>query len=230
VTAKKILIVEDEKDIHELIVYNLKQEGYQILSSYSGENGLEKAISERPDLVLLDIMLPVMNGLDVCRELKSNDKTSHIPIVMLTAKNEDVDIITGLEIGADDYITKPFSPRVLIARIRNILRRGELSKGTETSVINVADLIIDKGRHEVTLNKKLIRLTLTEFQILLILARRPGWVFSRAQLIDDLREGHHVITDRAIDVQITNLRKKLGRFGQNIETVRGVGYRMRENV
>lgn len=144
-TAKKILIVEDEKDIHELIVYNLKQEGYQILSSYSGENGLEKAISERPDLVLLDIMLPVMNGLDVCRELKSNDKTSHIPIVMLSAKNEDVDIITGLEIGADDYITKPFSPRVLIARIRTILRRGELSKGTDASVINVADLIIDKG-------------------------------------------------------------------------------------
>lgn len=229
-TAKKILIVEDEKDIHELIVYNLKQEGYQILSSYSGENGLEKAISERPDLVLLDIMLPVMNGLDVCRQLKSNDKTAHIPIVMLSAKNEDVDIITGLEIGADDYITKPFSPRVLIACIRTILRRGELSKGTDASIINIADLIIDKGRHEVTLNKILIRLTLTEFQILLILARRPGWVFSRAQLIDDLREGHHVITDRAIDVQITNLRKKLGRFGQNIETVRGVGYRMRENV
>lgn len=175
-------------------------------------------------------MLPVMNGLDVCRQLKSNDKTAHIPIVMLSAKNEDVDIITGLEIGADDYITKPFSPRVLIARIRTILRRGELSKGTDASVINIADLIIDKGRHEVTLNKILIRLTLTEFQILLILARRPGWVFSRAQLIDDLREGHHVITDRAIDVQITNLRKKLGRFGQNIETVRGVGYRMRENV
>jgi len=230
VAVKKILIVEDDKDIHELIAYNLRQEGYEILSSYSGEKGLEKAISERPDLILLDIMLPVINGLDVCRELKSNDKTAHIPIVMLTAKNEDVDIITGLELGADDYITKPFSLRVLIARIRAILRRGRLSKGTESKIINIANLIIDEGRHEVLLNKKIVRLTLTEFQILLILARRPGWVFSRSQLIDELREGHHVITDRAIDVQITNLRKKLGEFGEYIETVRGVGYRMRGNL
>lgn len=229
-TVKKILIVEDEKDIHELIAFNLKQEGYEIISSYSGVGGLEKAISEIPDLILLDIMLPEMNGLDVCRELKSHDKTVHIPIVMLTAKNEDIDIITGLEVGADDYITKPFSPRVLIARIRVILRRGKLSEGTDSGVINIAGLIIDEGRHEVLLNKNVVSLTLTEFQILLILSKRPGWVFSRSQLIDELREGHHVITDRAIDVQITNLRKKLGEFGKYIETVRGVGYRMRENL
>ncbi len=227
---KKILIVEDEKDIHELIVYNLKQEGYELLSAFSGDEGLEKAISSGPDLILLDIMLPIMNGLDVCRELKANDKTTHIPIVMLSAKNEDVDIITGLELGADDYITKPFSPRVLIARIRTILRRGEQSKESDSKVIKLGDLIIDEGRHEVLLNKKSVGLTLTEFQILFILTNRPGWVFSRAQLIDELREGHHVITDRAIDVQITNLRKKLGEFGKYVETVRGVGYRMRENI
>ncbi len=227
---KKILIVEDEKDIHELIVYNLKQEGYELLSAFTGDEGLEKAISTKPDLILLDIMLPIMNGLDVCRELKANDKTTHIPIVMLSAKNEDVDIITGLELGADDYITKPFSPRVLIARIRTILRRGEQSKDTDSKVIKLGDLIIDVGRHEVLLNKKSVGLTLTEFQILIILANRPGWVYSRAQLIDELREGHHVITDRAIDVQITNLRKKLGEFGKYVETVRGVGYRMRENI
>lgn len=230
VTAKKILVAEDEKDIHELITYNLKQEGYEVISTYSGEEGLKKAVSEKPDLILLDIMLPGINGLDVCRELKSNEKIDHIPVVMLTAKNEDVDIITGLELGADDYMTKPFSPRVLIARIRAILRRGKLSKGTEQTVINIAGLTIDEGRHEVLLNKKSISLTLTEFQILLILAKRPGWVFSRAQLIDELREGHHVITDRAIDVQITNLRKKLKEFGKYIETVRGIGYRMRENI
>lgn len=227
---KKILIIEDEKDIHELIAYNLEQEGYEILSSFSGESGIEKAMSEKPNLILLDIMLPGMNGLDVCRELKSNDKTVSIPIVMLTAKNEDVDIITGLELGADDYITKPFSPRVLIARIRAILRREELSKEANSKVIKLADLVIDEGRHIVLINDKPLKLTLTEYQILLVMAKRPGWVFSRAQLIDELREGHHVITDRAIDVQITNLRKKLGNYGKYIETVRGVGYRMRENI
>jgi two-component system phosphate regulon response regulator PhoB len=229
VTRKKILIVEDEKDIHEVIEYNLGKEGYEVISAYSGDIGLKKAISENPDIILLDIMLPEINGLDVCRELRSNDKTANIPIVMISAKNEDVDIITGLELGADDYVTKPFSPRVLIARIRTILRRGETSEEYESRIINIDDLKIDEGRHEVLFNKRQISLTLTEFQILLILAKRRGWVFSRAQLIDELREGHHVITDRAIDVQITNLRKKLGEFGKYIETVRGVGYRMREN-
>lgn len=228
--GKKILIVEDEKDIIELIGFNLKREGYDVISTYSGEEGLKKAISELPALILLDIMLPGMNGLDVCRALKSNEKTRHIPIVMLTARNEDVDIITGLEIGADDYITKPFSPRVLIARIRAILRREKISEETDLKVITIGNIIIDKGRHKVMIDDKSIKLTLTEFQLLIILTRRPGWVFSRSQLIDDLREGHHVITDRAIDVQITNLRKKLGEYGKYIQTVRGVGYRFQENI
>jgi two-component system phosphate regulon response regulator PhoB len=230
VAGKKILIVEDEKDIIELIGFNLKREGYDVISTYSGEEGLKKAISELPALILLDIMLPGMNGLDVCRALKSNEKTRHIPIVMLTARNEDVDIITGLEIGADDYITKPFSPRVLIARIRAILRREKISEETDLKVITIGNIIIDKGRHKVMIDDKSIKLTLTEFQLLIILTRRPGWVFSRSQLIDDLREGHHVITDRAIDVQITNLRKKLGEYGKYIQTVRGVGYRFQENI
>lgn len=228
--GEKIIIIEDEKDIHELIAFNLKQDGYETLSAFTGKEALDKVKSEKPDLVLLDIMLPEINGLDVCRELKTNNQTAHIPIIMLTAKNEDVDIITGLELGADDYITKPFSPRILIARIRTILRRGELPKESDSKIIKLADLIIDEGRHEVKANNESIDLTLTEFRILFILAQRPGWVFERAKLIDDLREGHHVITDRAIDVQITNLRKKLGEYGKYIETVRGVGYRMTEKV
>jgi two-component system phosphate regulon response regulator PhoB len=226
--GKKILIVEDEKDIAELIAFNLEEEGFEIVSASSGEEGLTKAVSEKPDLVLLDIMLPGINGLDVCRVMKSDDKTRHIPIMMLTARNDDVDIITGLEIGADDYVTKPFSPRVLTARIRAILRRGKTGDTIGSRLITFGDMVIDEGRHQVLIHDKPIGLTLTEFNLLVILADKPGWVFSRSQLIDNLREGHHVITDRAIDVQVTNLRKKLGKFGQFVQTVRGVGYRFQE--
>ena len=227
--SQKILVVEDEKDIAELISFNLEKEGFKVVKVFSGEDGIQRAGSDVPDLILLDIMLPGMNGLDVCREVRRNDKTSHIPIIMLTAKDEDTDIITGLEIGANDYVTKPFSPKVLIARIRALLRRAVDKESPGTAPIKFGEMIIDRGRHQVKISGRDIQLTMTEFQLLLIFARKPGWVYSRAQLIDDLREGHYVITDRAIDVQIANLRKKLGPYGDYIETVRGIGYKMKES-
>jgi two-component system alkaline phosphatase synthesis response regulator PhoP len=226
--GKTILIVEDEQDIADLIAFNLAHEGFKIVQADSGEDGLNKAKANNPDLILLDLMLPGMNGLDVCRIIKSDDEMRSIPVIMLTARDEDVDIITGLEVGADDYITKPFSPRVLIARIRAMLRRHIKTEKVGSEPIRFGELNVDPKRHQVTVDNKPIQLTLTEFQLLMLLIRRPGWVFSRSQLIDDLREGHHVITDRAIDVQIANLRKKLGKCDHYIQTVRGIGYRMRE--
>ena len=226
---KKILIIEDETDIVEFVTFNLIRDGFDVISAKTGEEGLKKALTEMPDLILLDIMLPGLNGLDVCRALKNKEQTHHIPIVMLTARNEDVDIITGLEIGATDYVTKPFSPKVLIARLRAILRHDDENIKNDTALIIFRDITIDQGKHTVSVKDNPIQLTLTEFQILLVLIRRPGWVFSRTQMIDELREGHQVITDRAIDVQIANLRKKLGSCGDYVETVRGIGYRMVEN-
>jgi two-component system phosphate regulon response regulator PhoB len=225
--AKKILVVEDEQDILDLISFNLEREGFRVVAARSGEDGLKKATADPPDTILLDIMLPGINGLDVCRELKADDSMRQIPIIMLTAKNEDIDIVTGLEVGADDYITKPFSPKVLIARIRAVLRRRQTAEKTGTP-LSLGGLTIDSGKHQVLGDGKAIELTHTEFELLVILAQRPGWVFSRSQLIDGLRDGQQVITDRAIDVQVANLRKKLGKFGGYIQTVRGVGYRMRE--
>jgi len=227
-SGKKILLIEDEQDIVELVTYNLHREGFEVVSSRSGEDGLKKAQTMKPDLVLLDIMLPGVNGLDICRTLKGENTTDQIPIIMLTARNEDIDVVTGLEVGADDYVTKPFSPRILIARIRAMLRRSENGNKKETPLITFGDMAIDRGRHTVTIKNKPIQLTLTEFQLLLVLIKRRGWVFDRSQLIDELRDGHHVITDRAIDVQVANLRKKLGEYGRYIETVRGIGYRMQE--
>jgi two-component system phosphate regulon response regulator PhoB len=225
--AGKILVVEDERDIADLITFNLEREGFGVVSARSGEEGIERARTDRPDLILLDIMLPGINGIDVCRMLKTEDSTQAIPIIMLTARHEDIDVITGLEVGADDYVTKPFSPRILVARIRAILRRHKTADKDE-SPIHLGELTIDPRRHTVTAGRKRIDLTFTEFQIILTLARRPGWVFSRSQLIDELRDGQHVVTDRAIDVQVANLRRKLGKYRQYVETVRGIGYRMRE--
>jgi len=196
----KVLVVEDERDIAELIVYNLEREGFQVESAMSGEEGLSKAKRERPDLVVLDIMLPEMNGLDVCRALRLDRATRGIPIIMLTARNEDIDVVTGLEVGADDYITKPFSPRVLIARIRSVLRRYKESVESKSELLQLGELTIDCGKRRVTVSGSPV----------------------------SLRDGQLVITDRAIDVQVANLRKKLTVCGHYIQTVRGVGYRMTE--
>jgi two-component system phosphate regulon response regulator PhoB len=223
-----ILVVDDEEDILELVRHHLKREGYAVQCADSGEKALTAARTGPVDLIILDLMLPGIDGLEVARQLKNAPQTKPIPILMLTAKGEESDVVTGLELGADDYVTKPFSPRILIARTRAIMRRGSREALDETAVIRVHDIEIHPGRRTVTLQGKPVALTYTEFQVLSILARRPGWVFTRSQIVDMVRGDDYPVTDRSVDVQIVGLRKKLGRFGDTIETVRGVGYRFKE--
>ncbi len=222
-----ILVVDDEEDIIELVELNLADEGYRVLGCTTGEKALEIAKSKLPDLIVLDLMLPGIDGLEVCRRLKRSPKTAHIPIVMLTAKVEEADIVTGLELGADDYVTKPFSGKVLAARVRRLLRRAAEPAG-EQEVIKIHDLTIDPARHEVWAKDQKVDLTRTEFDILRTLAKRAGLVLSRYQIVDAIHGDDYSVTDRAVDVQIVSLRRKLGPCGQYIETVRGVGYRFRD--
>ena len=225
---EKILVVEDEEDILELIRYNLTREGYRVMGVVTGEDGLRATQENSYDLVVLDLMLPGLDGLEVCRKLKNDPETRELPVIMVTARGEEADVVTGLELGADDYLTKPFSPRVLVARVRAVLRRTSAPLPEEEGIIEFHDLKIYPGRHEVQVKGKPVNLTLTEYRILQFLARRPGWVFTRYQIIDAVQGEHHVVTDRSVDVQIVGLRKKLGSSGKYIETVRGVGYRLRE--
>jgi len=226
---KQILIIEDERDIYELLRFRLEKEGFAVTYAATGEAGVKVATETPPDLVLLDLMLPGMDGLEACRALRAHPRSKQVPIIMLTAKDEDMDVVTGLEVGADDYITKPFSPRVVVARVRAVMRRRSEGAAPETEVLQRGAIRIDPGRHRVEADGEAIALTATEFLLLHVLARRPGWVFSRSQLIDEMRGGEVVITDRAVDVQVVGLRKKLGAHGELIETVRGVGYRFRED-
>jgi two-component system phosphate regulon response regulator PhoB len=225
---EKILLVDDEEDILELLEYNLTKEGYQVSCAADGEQALAKVQETLPDLMVLDLMLPGIDGLEVCRTLKADPATSSIPIVMLTARIEDVDIVTGLELGADDYVTKPFSPRVMIARIRSVLRRRRVEAPMEDEILRRDILTINPARHEALVNGKAAPLSATEFGILRFLARRPGWVYSRSQIISGIRGEDYPVTDRSVDVAIVGLRRKLGEAGDLIETVRGVGYRFRE--
>jgi len=226
---EKILVVDDEEDILELVRHNLAREGYQVVCAATGEKAVDQARKEKPDLVVLDLMLPGIDGLQVARMLKDEVRTRHIPIVMLTAKGEEADIVAGLELGADDYITKPFSPRVLIARIRAVIRRHEKKvEDDEGRIIQFGEITIHPGRRIVTIKNDPVDLTYTEFQVLYFLARRPGWVFTRSQIVDAVRGSDYPVTDRSVDVQIVGLRKKLRAAGDYIETVRGVGYRFRE--
>ena len=227
-SRQSVLVVEDEEDIMEVIRFNLEKEGYEVNQALSGEKALQVIENNLPSLVLLDLMLPGINGLDLCRIFKQNDRTKAIPVIMLTAKSEDADIVAGLEMGAEDYIIKPFSPRVLLARVRTVLRRRETGVKDDSSVIQVEGMQIHPGRHEVTMGDNVVDLTPSEFRILHYLARRPGWVYSRDQIIDAIRVHGYVVTDRAIDVQVVGLRKKLGDYGKLIETVRGIGYRFRD--
>ncbi|MBN2474933.1 MAG: response regulator [Pirellulales bacterium] len=226
---ENILVVEDEEEIQELVRYNLEKEGYGVVCVESGEEALRLAVQESPNLILLDLMLPGIDGLEVCRRLKRDAATGAIRIVMLTAKGEEADIVTGLEMGADDYITKPFSPRVLIARIRAVLRRMPGStEEDEATAIRIHNLVIHPGRHEVLVDGQPVELTATEFRVLHVLVRRPGWVFTRYQIAGAVHGGDNVVTDRSVDVQIVGLRKRLGSAGRYIETVRSVGYRFKE--
>ena len=223
-----ILVIEDEEDILELIRYNLDREGYQVICAESGEKGLEIAKRQRPDLLLLDLMLPGLDGLEVCKRLKTDGAVANLPIVMVTARGEEADVVTGLELGAEDYVTKPFSPRVLVARVRAVLRRRRETPLDDDAVIRTHGIEIHPGRHVVSVDSEAIDLTATEFKILHFLAKRPGWVFTRYQIVDGIRGPNYPVTERSIDVQIVALRRKLGERGAAIETVRGVGYRFSE--
>lgn len=225
---KSILVVDDEEDILELIGHHLTREGFQVTTATNGENAVKAITQKPPDLILLDLMLPGIDGLEVCRILKKENKTADIPIIMLTAKGEESDIITGLELGADDYITKPFSMKVLIARIHAISRRKNRPPMDKNTVIRIHDLMINPGRHEVLIKGKPVEMTFSELRILHLLAGRPGWVMTREQIVDAVRGEDYAVTDRAVDVQIVGIRKKLGTKADYIETVRGVGYRFKE--
>ena len=221
-----ILVVEDEEDIAELLEYNLQRAGYKPVCAHTGEDGLDYALDEGCDLILLDLMLPGIDGLEVCRRLKDDDRAASIPVVMLTAKGEEEDIIAGFEAGADDYITKPFRPKVLLARVKAVLRRGPARRVTANDNLELGPLSIHPGRHEATADGRPLDLTRTEFQILHFLALRPGWVFTRRQIVRAVHGDDYPVTGRSVDVQIASLRRKLGACGGMIQTVRGVGYKM----
>ncbi len=224
-----ILVVDDEEDLLELVAYNLRREGYEVDCVTTGETALRAARSKRVDLIILDLMLPGADGLEVCRALRSDPQTRDISIVMLTAKGDEADVVAGIELGADDYITKPFSPRVLLARIRAVLRRRSQSAPLDDSaLIRIHELEIDPLRHEVKIENERLDLTITEFRVLSWLARHPGRVFTRQQIIDAVRGDDYPVTERSVDVQIVALRRKLDQCGDYIETIRGVGYRFKE--
>ena len=229
---ESVLVVDDERDILELLAYNLGREGYCVTCVGTGEEALRVAAADSPDQVVLDLMLPGVDGLEVCRTLKSAAATRSIPVVMLTAKGGEADIVAGLELGADDYIAKPFSPRVLVARVRAVLRRLSAAPVGDDEVMRLGEITIHPGRHEVMVGGAAVELTVSEFRILHALGRRPGWVFTRRQLVeaaqgDDMYVNERFVTERSIDVHIVSLRRKLGPADRAIDTVRGVGYRLK---
>ncbi|HAZ13943.1 MAG: DNA-binding response regulator [Bdellovibrionales bacterium GWA2_49_15] len=225
----KVLVVEDEEDILELIHFHLFKEQYEIFLARDGEEALSMAKKERPDLVLLDLMIPKIHGLEVCQKLKSDPETKGISIIMVTAKSEESDIIKGLELGAEDYIIKPFAPKVLIARVKALLRRSESrAQNKKGDVIKIHNITLDNSKRKVFIDGTELSLTFSEFQILFLMASHPGRVYARSQIVDIVRGENHAITDRSVDVQIVGLRKKMGVSGDLVETVRGVGYRFKE--
>ena len=247
----KALIVDDEKPVRELISYNVGREGFEALEAETGGRALELARSAHPDIVILDLMLPDMNGLDVCRALKADSALAGIPIIMASAKDDDSDIVAGLELGADDYVTKPFSPKVLIARMRSVLRRAKRKGAEPLEEITAGPVRIIPKRHEVLVDGKSVALSAAEFSILLFLAEHPGQVFSRQQIISSVKGDGYPVTDRSVDVQILSIRRKIGDTPERsaarnssyimeenaekprsplIETIRGVGYRLREDA
>jgi DNA-binding response OmpR family regulator len=229
-TKGTLLIIDDEKDLVELLRYNLvEKEGYDVISANDGQSGLEIAQRHKVDLIVLDLMMPGMDGLDVCRRLRADPRTNRVPLIMLTAKATEADRIVGLEMGADDYITKPFSPRELVARVKAILRRTT-TQAEPQQVIRHGDLAIDVARHEVTWGGKGVSLTATEFRILQFLASKPGRVLSRDDIIDAALGRDANVFDRTIDVHITAIRRKLGKGADQIETIRGFGYKFRDTT
>jgi two-component system phosphate regulon response regulator PhoB len=225
---KKILVAEDEEDVLNLVAANLKAAGDQVLRAEDGESALEQARSALPALVILDLMLPGMSGLEVCKVLKSETSTRNIPVLMLTAKAEEVDRIVGLELGADDYVTKPFSPRELVLRVRSILKRASAPQEA-SDIIRLGDIQVDRARYEVMVKNKPIDFTATEFKLLTMLMERRGRVQSRDTLLNDVWGYESIIDTRTVDTHIRRLREKLGKAADCIETIRGFGYRMVES-
>jgi len=221
----KIVIIEDEPDIVEVISYNLKREGYQVSASNRGDEGLNLVRNQSPALVLLDLMLPGTDGLSICQQLKADPITRDIPIIIVSAKGEESDVVIGLGLGADDYIAKPFSPRELLARVKAVLRRGPVRDDQQKERIKIKELMIDATRHEVNIAGEQVKLTSTEFKLLFQLASQPGRAFSREQLLNRVVGEGVIVVDRNIDVHIRSVRKKLGAYSQMIQTIRGVGYR-----
>lgn len=226
--GKTILIIEDERDVVDLLVLHLRRSGkFAVSTANDGASGLDKARNERPAFIILDLMLPKMPGLEVCKVLKTDPTTRHIPIMMLTAKAEEIDRIVGLEFGADDYVTKPFSPREVILRVRAILRRGETSQDEER--LTAGGITIDPVRHDVSVGARRVKLTSIEFKLLCTLMQRRGRVQARDRLLNDVWGYESVIDTRTVDTHVRRLREKLGQAGTEVETVRGFGYRLREN-
>jgi two-component system alkaline phosphatase synthesis response regulator PhoP len=226
-----ILVIEDDPEIRELLAVSLAKEGWTVVMAEDGESGLAKLSAAKPDCVVLDIMLPGMDGLEVLKALKADPERKRLPVIMATAKGEESDVVAGLELGAEDYVVKPFSPKVLVARIRAALRRTTDASGRalpEAASLAAGGINLDRDRHEVRIGEAKVDLSATEFAILELFLRSPGRVFSRSRIIDEVKGRDYPVTDRAVDVQILSLRRKLGERGEDIETVRGVGYRLKD--
>ena len=227
----KILVVDDEENIVKLVSYNLEQEGYEIIKANDGKEALAKIKQEKPDLMVLDLMLPKVDGFDICRKVRKNDQLKNLPIIILSAKEEEIDKILGLELGADDYVTKPFSPRELIARVKAVLRRVDYNIETKDEVLKTGQVELDLKKHQVRINEQEISLTPKEFQLLSILIKHPGQVFSRDNLLGEIWDYNYHGDTRTVDVHVRRLRKKIGEYSdqKHIITVRGVGYKFKED-
>lgn len=221
-----VVVIDDAKDLVELVRYNLEKEGYDVVGAFNGQAGLETVTKLQPTLVILDLMLPDMDGLEVCRRLRQDNRTAQVPVIMLTAKAAEADRVVGLEIGADDYVTKPFSPRELVARIKAVLRRIAVRKEGK-HVLRLGGLVIDPLRHEVTSYGKPVELTATEFRVLHFLASQPGRAYSRNEIIDGALGSDVAVMERTIDVHVLSIRRKIGKCADCLETLRGVGYRFK---
>jgi DNA-binding response OmpR family regulator len=225
---RRVLVIEDDPDIREILEYNLTNEGFDVVSATDGERGLREAAANKPDLILLDLMLPGIPGLDVCRRLRAGRNLKDVPIIMVTAKGEEADVVSGLELGADDYITKPFRVRELVARVSAVLRRSEAPAEIQEERFERGRIVVDLARHEVVVDGEAIELTLAEFRLLAALASQPGRVFPRARLVHQITAGGYQISERNVDVHVAALRRKLGDCSNLISTVRGIGYKFKE--
>lgn len=226
----KVLVVEDDRSLAEVLQYNLEQNGYEVFCAYDGQDGLSQARLQLPELIVLDVMIPVLDGLEVCKMLRASSSTSDIPVIMLTAKSEETDQLVGFSVGADDYVVKPFSVKVLLQRIKTMLRRQERSKSAGSDIVERGGIVVDRVKHRVTVNDRTLDLTPSEFRLLDTLIRQPGRAFGRSELIDAALGADTLVLERTIDVHIRSLRKKLDSLADTIQTVRGIGYRFKEST